>query len=142
MTDLSTLFDAIADNYLADEDSLVRKYIQAIAPDIAERDTVKAKSIALINRIRRHPEFNRGLDAFMGEYSLDSSEGVRLMTLAEALARIPDEDTREALIRSKLTGADWSRHLGKSLSPFVNSSTRALLFTSTVLESDEIPFLS
>lgn len=142
MTNLRALTEVIADHYLADEERLIWQYTQMILPDSAERAAVATLSVNLIKRIRSHPEFNRGLDAFMGEYSLDSSEGVRLMTLAEALARIPDEDTKESLIRSKLTGADWAKHLGKSLSPFVNSSTRALLFTSSVLESDEIPFLS
>ncbi|MEX0941884.1 MAG: bifunctional proline dehydrogenase/L-glutamate gamma-semialdehyde dehydrogenase PutA [Pseudomonadales bacterium] len=142
MNDLGPYIEAIADNYLADEDQLVRKFTQMITPDVAERQAVTDLSVSLIGKIRNHPDFNRGLDAFMAEYSLDSSEGVRLMTLAEALARIPDEDTKEALIRSKLSGADWSRHLGKSISSLVNSSTRALLFTSSVLESDEIPFLS
>ena len=134
--------DTIADHYLADEEALIRQYTEMIAPDAAERELITRTSINLINKIRAHPDFNRGLDAFMAEYGLDSSEGVRLMTLAEALARIPDEATKESLIRSKLTGADWSKHVGKSLSPFVNSSTRALLFTSSVLETDDIPFLS
>ncbi|HKI73751.1 MAG TPA: bifunctional proline dehydrogenase/L-glutamate gamma-semialdehyde dehydrogenase PutA, partial [Pseudomonadales bacterium] len=142
MKDLDQYTRKIATHYLADEEALVRQYTQMIAPDAAEREAINATSINLINKIRAHPDFNRGLDAFMAEYGLDSSEGVRLMTLAEALARIPDEATKEALIRSKLTGADWSKHIGKSLSPFVNSSTRALLFTSSVLETDEIPFLS
>ncbi len=139
---MGELAEAIADQYLAEERQLIQRYVAMITPDAAERVAVSGRSVGLINKIRTHPDFNRGLDAFMAEYSLDSSEGIRLMTLAEALARIPDEDTKEALIRSKLTGADWSRHIGRSLSPFVNSSTRALLFTSTVLESDEIPFLS
>ncbi|XOV88516.1 MAG: bifunctional proline dehydrogenase/L-glutamate gamma-semialdehyde dehydrogenase PutA [Pseudomonadota bacterium] len=142
MRPLDELTESIAAHYLADEKQLIREYVALITPDPAEKEAVSARSIGLINKIRAHPDFNRGLDAFMAEYGLDSSEGIRLMTLAEALARIPDEDTKEALIRSKLTGADWSRHIGKSLSPLVNSSTRALLFTSTVLESNEIPFLS
>lgn len=132
----------IAKAYLADEMQLIRQYIQQIRPDVAERAEVFELSTTLINNIRSHPDFNKGLDAFMAEYSLDSAEGIRLMTLAEALARIPDEDTKEALIRSKLTGADWRKHLKKGLSPFVNSSTRALLFTSNLLETDDIPFLS
>lgn len=142
MNDTRAYLDSIADLYLADEDTLIRRYTEMIAPRAAEKDSVTQRSINLINRIRVHPDFNSGLDAFMAEYGLDSSEGVRLMTLAEALARIPDEATKVSLIRSKLTGADWSRHLGKSLSPLVNSSTRALLFTSSILKSDDIPFLS
>lgn len=142
MTQLGHLRQRIADDYLAPEPTMVRRYARAIKPDTTEQHAVTAETVSLINEIRAHPDFNNGLDAFMAEYSLDSIEGIRLMTLAEALARIPDEATREALIKSKLTGADWANHLGKSLSTFVNSSTRALLFTSAILETDEIPFLS
>lgn len=142
MTTLSDARQAVADNYLANEDALIRRYRAALTGDAAEIKSVSDNAASLIEKIREHPDFNSGLDAFMAEYSLDSAEGIRLMTLAEALARIPDEETREALIRSKLTGADWARHVGKSLSAFVNSSTRALLFSSAVLESDEIPFLT
>ncbi len=142
MSQLQELRDQIAQTYLTDEMELVRRYARAIKPDAAEQHLVTAETVSLIEEIRAHPDFNAGLDAFMAEYSLDSIEGIRLMTLAEALARIPDEATREALIRSKLTGADWGRHIGQSLSTFVNSSTRALLFTSSVLETTEIPFLS
>ncbi len=142
LSDADPCRERIAADYLASEPDLVRRFARSIKPDAAEQHAVTAETVQLIQEIRSHPGFNTGLDAFMAEYSLDSIEGIRLMTLAEALARIPDEATREALIRSKLTGADWARHIGKSLSPFVNSSTRALLFTSAVLESDEIPFLS
>jgi RHH-type transcriptional regulator, proline utilization regulon repressor / proline dehydrogenase / delta 1-pyrroline-5-carboxylate dehydrogenase len=142
LSQLGQLRQRIADDYLAPEPEMVDRYARAIRPDTEEQHAVAAETISLINEIRGHPGFNNGLDAFMAEYSLDSIEGIRLMTLAEALARIPDEATREALIRSKLTGADWADHIGKSLSTFVNSSTRALLFTTAILETDEIPFLS
>lgn len=39
------------------------------------------------------------------EYDLSSQEGVALMCLAEALLRIPDPDTRDALIRDKIGAA-------------------------------------
>ena len=38
----------------------------------------------------------------MQEFSLSSEEGVALMCLAEALLRIPDSATRDALIRDKM----------------------------------------
>ena len=38
----------------------------------------------------------------MQEYALSSQEGVALMCLAEALLRIPDAATRDALIRDKI----------------------------------------
>ncbi len=49
------------------------------------------------------------------------------MCLAEALLRIPDAATRDALIRDKIAGGDWRAHLGHSPSPFVNAATWGLL---------------
>ena len=51
------------------------------------------------------------------------------MCLAEALLRIPDDDTRDALIRDKIGGGDWRAHLGHSPSLFVNAATWGLLLT-------------
>ena len=63
------------------------------------------------------------------EYSLSSQEGIALMCLAEALLRIPDSATRDAMIRDKISTADWQSHLGNSSSLFVNAATWGLLIT-------------
>ncbi|MEN1728099.1 MAG: bifunctional proline dehydrogenase/L-glutamate gamma-semialdehyde dehydrogenase PutA, partial [Pseudomonadota bacterium] len=67
------------------------------------------------------------------EYDLSSEEGVVLMCLAEALLRIPDNDTAEKLISDKLSDADWESHLGKSDSLFVNASTWGLMLTGKLV---------
>ena len=48
----------------------------------------------------------------MQEYGLSSEEGVILMCLAEALLRIPDKDTADALIAEKIGSGHWERHSG------------------------------
>lgn len=70
-----------------------------------------------------------GVEGLIHEYSLSSQEGVALMCLAEALLRIPDDDTRDALIRDKIGGGDWRAHLGHSPSLFVNAATWGLMLT-------------
>ena len=70
-----------------------------------------------------------GVEGLIHEYALSSQEGVALMCLAEALLRIPDHDTRDALIRDKIGGGDWRAHLGHSPSLFVNAATWGLLLT-------------
>ena len=67
-----------------------------------------------------------GVEGLIHEYSLSSQEGVALMCLAEALLRIPDDATRDALIRDKIGGGDWRAHLGHSPSLFVNAATWGL----------------
>ena len=51
------------------------------------------------------------------------------MCLAEALLRIPDDATRDALIRDKIADGDWSSHLGRRPSLFVNAATWGLVVT-------------
>ena len=67
------------------------------------------------------------------EFSLSSQEGVALMCLAEALLRIPDRATRDALIRDKISAGDWQAHLGHSPSLFVNAATWGLLITGKLV---------
>src|SRR5690242_16150265 len=70
-----------------------------------------------------------GVEGLIHEYALSSQEGVALMCLAEALLRIPDDATRDALIRDKIAGGDWEAHLGHSPSMFVNAATWGLMLT-------------
>ena len=51
------------------------------------------------------------------------------MCLAEALLRIPDNATRDALIRDKISRGDWHSHLGNSPSMFVNAAVWGLMLT-------------
>ncbi|HAG26821.1 MAG TPA: bifunctional proline dehydrogenase/L-glutamate gamma-semialdehyde dehydrogenase, partial [Rhodobacter sp.] len=74
------------------------------------------------------------MEVFLAEYGLSNPEGIALMCLAEALLRVPDEATMTALIEDKIAPSDWGRHLGKSASSLVNSSTWALMLTGRVLD--------
>ena len=76
-----------------------------------------------------------GLDAFLQSYGLGTEEGIALMCLAEALLRVPDIDTADALIHDKLSNVDWAEHLGESSSTFVNAATFSLMLTGQVLHA-------
>jgi len=105
-----------------------------IPPDAAGRiDEAARRLVAGLRRGRERGPSEGGLDAFLQEYSLSSEEGVVLMCLAEALLRIPDAETADRLIRDKLGGADFERHLGESRSLLVNASTFALMLTGRVV---------
>ncbi|MDF7729003.1 1-pyrroline-5-carboxylate dehydrogenase, partial [Enterobacter hormaechei subsp. steigerwaltii] len=55
--------------------------------------------------------------------------------LAEALLRIPDKATRDALIRDKISNGNWQSHIGRSPSLFVNAATWGLLFTGKLVST-------
>src|SRR3546814_3384494 len=69
---------------------------------------------------------------------LNSSEGLALLSLAEAFLRVPDPETADQLIADKLGDADWRAHAGKSHSTLVNSATWGLVIgRALVSESAE-----
>ena len=76
------------------------------------------------------------LEQFLAEYGLSSQEGVALMCLAEAMLRVPDNYTVDALIRDKIVPHDWSSHIGGSGSLLVNLSTWALMLTGRAFSDD------
>ncbi|MGH6932599.1 MAG: bifunctional proline dehydrogenase/L-glutamate gamma-semialdehyde dehydrogenase PutA, partial [Dongiaceae bacterium] len=123
--------------YRADEtaciDSLLRE--AAMPPEALDRIAVRARD--LVQKVRELRVGQGGLDAFLHTYQLSTREGVVLMCLAEALLRIPDADTADLLIKDKLAGAEWEKHLGSSESMFVNAPTWALMLTGRVMRLEE-----
>ncbi|MEQ1899540.1 MAG: bifunctional proline dehydrogenase/L-glutamate gamma-semialdehyde dehydrogenase PutA [Devosia sp.] len=89
---------------------------------------VRATATRLVEAIRAKGHA-RGVEGLIHEYSLSSEEGVALMCLAEALLRIPDSATRDALIRDKVSRGNWRAHLGPERSLFVNAATWGLMVT-------------
>ena len=127
-TPQSRLRAAITDAYRRPEpDCLPPLLAQARLPK-AIRDQARALAEHLVRRLRAKSH-GGGVEGLIHEYSLSSQEGVALMCLAEALLRIPDDETRDALIRDKIGGGDWQAHLGHSSSLFVNAATWGLLLT-------------
>ncbi len=82
------------------------------------------------------------VEGLIREYALSSQEGVALMCLAEALLRIPDIATRDALIRDKIGTGDWHAHLGHSPSLFVNAATWGLVVTGRLVATSSEAGLS
>jgi RHH-type transcriptional regulator, proline utilization regulon repressor / proline dehydrogenase / delta 1-pyrroline-5-carboxylate dehydrogenase len=128
---------AIAQAYYADETDSVKQLLEVAA--LPNEVTLNIARVAreLIQQIRAKRLAKGGLDAFLYEYDLSSQEGIALMCLAEALLRIPDSATIDALLEDKISHVDWAAHLGRSSSFFVNASTWGLVLTGKLLKSDE-----
>ncbi|RDE06494.1 bifunctional proline dehydrogenase/L-glutamate gamma-semialdehyde dehydrogenase PutA [Sphingomonas aracearum] len=105
-----------------------------LSPSMAE--AVRGTATALVTALRaRGPE--DGVAALVREYALSSDEGVALMCLAEALLRIPDKETRDALIRDKIAPGDWRAHAGDDRTLFVNAATWGLVLTGKLTAATE-----
>ena len=127
--DPSPLRQRITAATLRDETAHLEELLEQARLPAAEQSAVQATAVGLVQRTRVRAADPAMVEAFMREYDLSSEEGVLLMCVAEALLRIPDQDTANRLIRDKLGDADWDAHLGRSSSVLVNASTWGLLLT-------------
>ena len=124
----SPLREAITSAYRRPEPECLPPLIAAATLPAATRDAVATLARSLVATLRGKARHG-GVEGLIHEYTLSSQEGVALMCLAEALLRIPDDATRDALIRDKIGGGNWQAHLGHSPSLFVNAATWGLLLT-------------
>ncbi|MBU2531522.1 MAG: proline dehydrogenase family protein, partial [Alphaproteobacteria bacterium] len=126
--------DEIAAYHLMDEQRLVGGLSERAIYTGDERRRIEALARRLVTSVRQDQQTHGGLDAFLNEYGLTSEEGVILMCLAEALLRIPDAETADALIAEKVGSGKWDRHIGRSGSLFVNASTWGLMLTGRIVK--------
>lgn len=124
---------AITQHWVADETRHVQWLLEQARQSDADRTSIRATAADLVRRVRARAENQSTVEAFMRQYDLGSEEGVLMMCVAEALLRIPDQGTADALIRDKLGDANWRRHLGQSDSLLVNASTWGLLLTGKLV---------
>src|SRR3954470_7847351 len=132
---MENLRQAVSAAYLADEDALLENLIQKAKMTPAEQAATDVLARDLVSQLRASRHKRSGVDAFTQEYALSSEEGVMLMCLAEALLRVPDAETQDRLIRNKIAGHSWEKHLGHSQSLFVNASTWALMLSGQLVET-------
>jgi len=135
MSSLQSLRQAIISNHLDSEDQVLKR-LEGAEPLNAEiRRKITRRAVDLVEAIRS--DNAPGLmEVFLAEYGLSTDEGVALMCLAEALLRVPDPDTVDALIEDKIAPSAWGAHLGRSSSSLVNASTWALMLTGKVLTDE------
>ena len=118
--------------YRMEEEACLNERLHEAAPASAVHPAASQLAARLVEDARARKA--SGLDAFLQTYGLGTDEGIALMCLAEALLRVPDAATADALIHDKLGGIDWSDHVGESSSTFVNAATFSLMLTGSVLQ--------
>ena len=130
------LREAIAALTRRAEPELLPGLLRAAQLSAAQAGQAQALALKLARTLRaRKAGSGRSalVQGLLQEFALSSHEGVALMCLAEALLRIPDAATRDALIRDKVAHGDWRAHLGASPSLFVNAAAWGLLLTGKLV---------
>ncbi|AZV39818.1 bifunctional proline dehydrogenase/L-glutamate gamma-semialdehyde dehydrogenase [Komagataeibacter xylinus] len=110
--------------------------VEALTPaatlTAAESTQTEALATRLTEGLRaeRHPGL---VETLVQEFALSSAEGVALMCLAEALLRIPDMATRDALIADKIGDGNWLAHVSRDRPLFANAAAWGLALTGEVV---------
>eukprot|EP01036_Dinobryon_divergens_P041002 gene41002-54308_t len=115
--------------YAPDDAVLAGPLLAGAALDAVREARVDAQASDLIQAIRKQSGGLGGIEEVLREYSLSTKEGLALMVLAEALLRVPDAATADALIEDKLGQGDFANHESRSDALLVNASSWALGIT-------------
>jgi len=124
-----TLPAAIARDHRIAEAEAVRR-LRSLYPREASGSRVSERALSLAACARAAPAGALSAGSFLRHYGLSSREGVALMCVAEALLRIPDPDTADALLRDKLAAGQWGD--GDEASWFASAADWGLMLTGTL----------
>ncbi len=120
----------------APEPEVLAPLLERARLDAKERAGVEATALELLADLREGQRTG-WVNQFLQEYRLNSSEGIALLSLAEAFLRVPDPDTADRLISDKLGDGDWRSHAGRSHSQLVNSATWGLVIGRALVGQHE-----
>ena len=124
--------DAISAATLRDEAKVAREIEAILESQDIDWPRVQRHSIALIEAVRSGGD-KPLIDDFLTEFGLSNDEGVRLMRLAEALSRVRDPRTADALIRDKIGDGNWWAHAAAGRSLPLKAAAGALTVASAWL---------
>ena len=124
--------DALAairhDHRIAESEMVARLLPWQPAGETAAR--IGARALQLAQRVRATPPGPLSAESFLRTYGLSTREGVALMCVAEALLRIPDPQTADALLRDKFSGVRWDQAASESWA--ANAAEWALMLSGTL----------
>ncbi|HEX5476995.1 MAG TPA: proline dehydrogenase family protein, partial [Burkholderiales bacterium] len=101
-----------------------------LQPDAACSRRITRHARALAERVRASPPAPLSAESFLRHYGLSTREGIALMCVAEALLRIPDAATADALLREKLSQGNWDA--GPEGSWLASAADWGLMLTGTL----------
>ncbi len=129
--------DALDAGKFEDEAKRIAELLANPALDAAERRAAAAAARDIVLKARAETRQSGLMESFLEEFGLSNPEGLALMCLAEALLRVPDAETADALIAEKISTGEWGDHNGKSDSLLVNASTWGLMLTGRIVRPPE-----
>lgn len=132
----SATLDTLRKLHRASEPDVLKPLLDHAWPSPDSRERIVDTASGLLADLRA-AQARGWVNQFLQEYRLNSSEGVALLSLAEAFLRVPDPETADLLIADKLGDADWRAHTGQSNSRLVNTATWGLVMGRALVGEGE-----
>jgi RHH-type proline utilization regulon transcriptional repressor/proline dehydrogenase/delta 1-pyrroline-5-carboxylate dehydrogenase len=117
------------------EDKTILKLKKIVKENRGSYAPIKSKATAYISKMRK-AESSLGLESFFEAYGLDSEEGIAILSLSEALLRVPDSTTANKLIHDKLKHINWNEFEGNSNSKVMKASSLGMKIVGKFLSQD------
>ncbi|WP_407180773.1 bifunctional proline dehydrogenase/L-glutamate gamma-semialdehyde dehydrogenase PutA [Bradyrhizobium sp. STM 3562] len=132
-----SIISSVVGSYSQDDADLARSLLEGPELTPEQERNIDQEALLLIAAIRGSQRGIGGLEDVLREYSLSTKEGLALMTLAEALLRVPDAETADRFIEDRLGHGNFALHELRSDTPFVNASSWALGMAARIVRPDE-----
>jgi len=118
-----------------DEAHCLDALLQQLDWDDARSARIQKDAADLVTSVRGLKRPAGQLEAFLQKFSLTSAEGLAMMGLAEALLRIPDATTANALIEDKISAVQWLSEGSKNDDWMVKAAGLGLSISRATLSS-------
>src|SRR3546814_12700193 len=107
----------------APEPEVLAPLLKAAKLSPESRRRVESRALAMLAELRS-TQASGWVTQFLQEYSLNTSEGIALLSLAEAFPRVPDPEPADQLLADKLGDANRPPHAGKPPPTLVHPATQ------------------
>ncbi len=113
------LWEAFRKNYRRAEHDVVKDAIHKVTKNPIAHDTILELAKTWVLKVREQKLSPLTVEGMMHIYKLSSPEGLSMMCLAEALLRIPDDETKINFIADKLSQGDWKKDHNDGVASFL-----------------------
>ncbi|PIR37765.1 MAG: bifunctional proline dehydrogenase/L-glutamate gamma-semialdehyde dehydrogenase [Alphaproteobacteria bacterium CG11_big_fil_rev_8_21_14_0_20_39_49] len=133
---LGKLLFEVSSQAKCSEDKTVLKLKKIVKDKRGSFAPIKTAANSYIAHIRSNVD-SIGIEAFFRQYGLDTDEGIAILSLCEALLRVPDSSTANALIYDKLQGVKWDEFEGKGNSKVMKASALGMKIVGKFLNREK-----
>ena len=126
----------IGQSLLRSENEVVHELLETYIPTNQQSQEIAKHAATLVSQCRSRKHAVPFVEKFLHRYGLSSDEGVALLSLVEALLRVPDKRTADILTLEKFKEGNWGKHSHRSNSMLVNLATLMMGMTSRLFPGE------